>query len=258
VLTIGQLAAHVGVTVRAIRHYHQRGLLAEPVRDRSGYRRYDAQAVVDLIRIKALADAGVPLNRVRQLLDFDPAQFASAVAEIDQSLQGRIRDLEQLRGQLAGLIAGERLVLPGEVTDLLDQMRSLGISERAVTLERDGWTLLMAQVPEQVAEWAAAKSTALADPDFRRLYVAWDQAYDWEPDDPRLVGLADQAATWLAKQPPGPPPQSYAEISTVNSLLSAQVDTASPAWRRLGELSSAQLKSSRPAEATKPSKRRQD
>jgi DNA-binding transcriptional MerR regulator len=239
VLTIGQLAAHVGVTVRAIRYYHQRGLLAEPVRDRSGYRRYDAQAVIALIRIKTLADAGVPLNRVRQLLDSHPAQFASAVAKIDQTLQDRIRDLEQLRGQLAGLMAGERLVLPAEVTDLLDQMCSLGVSERAVTLERDGWTLLMAHVPEQVAEWAADKSAALADPDFRRLYVAWDQAYDWDPDDPRLVELAHQAAAWLAKQPPSPPPpQSYAEISTINILLSAQVDIASsPAWRRLGELS---------------------
>ena len=33
----GQLADYVGVTVRAIRHYHQRGLLAEPPRDASGY-----------------------------------------------------------------------------------------------------------------------------------------------------------------------------------------------------------------------------
>jgi hypothetical protein len=40
-LTIGQLAAYTGVTVRAIRHYHQRGLLAEPGRDASGYRRRD-------------------------------------------------------------------------------------------------------------------------------------------------------------------------------------------------------------------------
>ncbi len=57
-LTIGQLAAYTGVTVRAIRHYHQRGLLAEPARDSSGYRRYDGPAVVDLIRIKTLAEAG--------------------------------------------------------------------------------------------------------------------------------------------------------------------------------------------------------
>lgn len=59
-LTIGQLAARAGVTVRAVRHYHQRGLLAEPERDASGYRRYNVQAVVDLIRIKTLTDVGVP------------------------------------------------------------------------------------------------------------------------------------------------------------------------------------------------------
>jgi len=249
-LTISQLAAHVGVTVRAIRHYHQRGLLAEPVRDRSGYRRYDAQAVVDLIRIKTLADAGVPLNRVRQLLDGDPAEFASAIAKVDQSLQERIRDLERLRRQLAGLMAGERLVLPANVTDLLDYMRSLGVSERAMTLERDGWTLLMARLPEQVAQWAADKKAALADPDFRQLYVAWDQAHDWDPDDRRLIDLADRAAAWLAKQPPSPPPPgSEAEISTINTLLSAQAATASsPAWRRLGELVSDRLKLPGPGE----------
>ena len=259
VLTISQLAAHVGVTVRAIRHYHQRGLLAEPIRDRSGYRRYDVQAVVDLIRIKTLADAGVPLNRVRQLLDGDPAEFARAIAKVDQSLQERIRDLERLRRQLAGLMAGERLVLPAGVTDLLDHMRSLGVSERAMTLERDGWTLLMARVPEQVAQWAAEKKAALANPDFRRLYVAWDQAYDWDPDDPRLIDLADQAAAWLAKQPPSPPPPgTEAEISTINTLLSAQAATAlSPAWRRLGELVSERLNLSGPAKPSKPSDRRQ-
>jgi hypothetical protein len=155
-------------------------------------------------------------------------------------------------------MSGERLVLPAEVTDLLDQMRSLGVSERALTLERDGWTLLMARVPEQSAAWAADKSAALADPDFRRLYVAWDQAHDWDPDDPRLIDLADQAAAWLAQHPPSPPPsESEGDISTVNILLSAQVDTASsPAWRRLGDLLSARLQVSRPVEATKPSKRR--
>ena len=67
-LTIGQLAEYVGVTVRAIRHYHQRGLLPEPPRDESGYRRYGAQAVLDLVRIKILSEAGVPLSRIDELL----------------------------------------------------------------------------------------------------------------------------------------------------------------------------------------------
>jgi DNA-binding transcriptional MerR regulator len=67
-LTIGDVAAFAGVTVRAVRHYHQRGLLTEPQRDASGYRRYDAHAVVDLIRIKALSKAGVPRGFVSSSL----------------------------------------------------------------------------------------------------------------------------------------------------------------------------------------------
>ena len=59
-LTIGQLADYVGVTRRAIRHYHALGLLPEPERTASGYRSYDAQDVVELHRIKVLTDAGVP------------------------------------------------------------------------------------------------------------------------------------------------------------------------------------------------------
>ena len=58
-LTIGQLAAYAGVTVRAVRHYHHIGLLPEPERDASGYRRYGATAVVSLIKIRTLASAGV-------------------------------------------------------------------------------------------------------------------------------------------------------------------------------------------------------
>ncbi|MHB8669539.1 MAG: MerR family transcriptional regulator [Acidimicrobiales bacterium] len=251
VLTIGQLAAHVGVTVRAIRHYHQRGLLAEPIRDPSGYRRYDAQAVADLIRIKTLATAGVPLGRIRELLDSDPTEFAEAVAEIDRGLQRRIGELERLRRELATLRPGERLVLPAEVVELLDQMGSLGVSERTLRVERDGWTLLTALAPAQVPEWAAHKSAALADPDFRRLYLAWEEADGWDPEDPRLVELAAESSAWLAKSPPSPPPpQTDDGLSAVHSLLTAQLETASPAWRRLDELCRGHLKPAGPSSAS--------
>lgn len=92
-LTIKQLADHVGVTPRAVRHYHRIGLLAEPARDRSGYRSYTARDVIELQRIKVLADAGVPLARVRELLDAEPSRPAGAAAEIDAALRQRIREL---------------------------------------------------------------------------------------------------------------------------------------------------------------------
>ena len=77
-LTISRLATYAGVTVRAVRHYHQIGLLPEPERTYSGYRTYDAAAVVRLIRIRTLADAGVPLARVQELSM--PAPRSSPVA----------------------------------------------------------------------------------------------------------------------------------------------------------------------------------
>lgn len=58
-LTIDELASYAGVTVRAVRHDHAKGLPAEPPRDRSGYRRYPAAAVVELIKIRTPADPGL-------------------------------------------------------------------------------------------------------------------------------------------------------------------------------------------------------
>src|SRR3954447_7593075 len=89
-LTISQLASYAGVTVRAVRHYHAKGLLPEPERDHSGYRRYDATAVVELIKIRTLADAGGPLARVRELLAAEAEESGAAVTAIDQRLQAEI------------------------------------------------------------------------------------------------------------------------------------------------------------------------
>src|SRR5205814_2375620 len=119
-LTIGQLASYAGVSIRAVRHYHQIGLLQEPQRDASGYRTYDAVAVVRLIRIRTLAGAGVPLARVRELLDADPQTFAAATTEIDRQLRAQIRVLREHRRRIAQLGSGDSLALPDEVVDYLD------------------------------------------------------------------------------------------------------------------------------------------
>src|SRR3712207_7257706 len=100
-LTIGQLAAYAGVTVRAVRHYHQVGLLPEPERDASGYRRYGATAVVSLIKIRTLAGAGVPLSHIAEMLAADAPAFAAAVDRIDAHLRDEIERLETSRKQVA-------------------------------------------------------------------------------------------------------------------------------------------------------------
>ncbi|MGH3377233.1 MAG: MerR family transcriptional regulator [Actinoallomurus sp.] len=238
-LTIGQLAAYVGVTVRAVRHYHQRGLLAEPERDASGYRRYDAKAVIDLIRIRTLSDAGVPLARVGELLDAAPEPFSQAITEIDDALCARIRDLEEQRLRIAELVAGERLFLPPEVVGYLDDLRSLGVSRRTVRLERDGWILVAARSPEETRGWAAEKRALLADPKFRRIYLTFDEAFGWDPDDPRLEELAEAAMAYAGE---GSEEESWTMNDPITAaLVGSQPGSSSPAWEHLDRLCAARM-----------------
>jgi len=191
-LTISQLAAYAGVTVRAVRHYHAKGLLPEPERDHSGYRRYDAAAVVELIRIRTLADAGVPLSRVRELLAADDEEFAAAVRDIDRRLKAEIRERQRHRERIAQLAAGDSLALPPEAVDYLDRLRRLGIPERAIELERDAWILVAARLPEQMPSMMAMKSAQIDTPAVTALYLELIEAADWEADDPRLPAFADR------------------------------------------------------------------
>ena len=238
-LTIGQLADYVGVTIRAVRHYHQRGLLPEPARDASGYRRYDAQAVIDLVRIKTLADAGVPLARIAELLDAEPERFAQAVIGIQAVLTERISVLERHRQAVAELVSGERLSLPAGVVDLLDDLRSIGVSQRAIEIERDGWIILLAQHPEQVPKWATAKRAELAEPEFRQLYLLCDQAGGWAPDDPRLVELVDALVDFQRTRYPDAgqvPEELRVDSSAALALVADRLGESSPTWDRLNEL----------------------
>ncbi|MBM7517631.1 MerR family transcriptional regulator [Nocardioides nitrophenolicus] len=169
-LTIGQLASYAGVTIRTVRHYHQVGLLPEPERDRSGYRSYDAAAVVRLIRIRTLADAGVPLARVQDLLDADPETFAGAVAEIDQRLRAEIRELQQHRRRIAQLGSGDTLAVPPEVSAYLELVRAIGVPDEMLEAERDAWILIAARYPDQIGAFMADKRTQLEDPRTVRFY----------------------------------------------------------------------------------------
>ncbi|MEV0618152.1 MerR family transcriptional regulator [Nonomuraea sp. NPDC050404] len=229
-ITIGQLAEYAGVSVKTIRHYHERGLLAEPDRDSSGYRRYTAEDAIALVKIRTLASAGVPLARVKDLLDADQDTLTAAIAEVDQGIDERIAQLRRVRGQLAQLRGGDRLYVSPEVADHLDDLRGLGISERQIKLERDGWILMQTASPEDAAVWIAEKRAAMADPEFRALYLEHDAAYGWPPDDPRLVALAERTQKWVAGH------QGQSESRAVNNPIIArlaersQPGASSPAW----------------------------
>jgi len=239
-LTISQLAAYAGVTVRAVRHYHAKGLLPEPERDHSGYRRYDAAAVVELIRIRTLADAGVPLSRVQELLAADAEEFAAAVEDIDRRLRSEIREKQRHRERIAQLAAGDSLALPPEAVAYLDRLREFNLPQRAIELERDAWILVAAQLPEQMPALMAHKLAQLDTTAVTTIYLDLIQAADWAADDPRLPAFADRLVSLIEESVKGWEDYDSADEFALDDDLVELLDSvflnAAPMAARLLEL----------------------
>lgn len=236
-LTIGRLASYAGVTVRAIHHYHHRGLLPEPARDASGYRRYDAASVAALLRIRALTDAGVPLAQVNDLLDAEPAQFEAALTDIDRRLRAEIRAKHDHRRRIAQLAAGDNLALPPEAVDYLDHLRKLGLPDQMIDLERNAWILVAAQMPEQMPTLMALKRAQLDNPAVINLYDELLNTIDWQPDDPRVPALADRLAALLDAVTEEEAENDYEQFDIIDDELVDLLDSvflnALPISRRL-------------------------
>jgi len=88
---IGDAALFVGITPRAIRHYHDIGLLPEPERGSDDRRRYGYNEMIRLLWIRKMADAGIALDDIRDAF----ADTDSAGADSDYDAAGILERLEQ-------------------------------------------------------------------------------------------------------------------------------------------------------------------
>ncbi|AYV32862.1 Mercuric resistance operon regulatory protein (plasmid) [Streptomyces sp. ADI95-16] len=86
-MRIGEIAALVGLTTRAIRHYHHVGLLPEPERRPNGYRAYSVRDAVLLARVRRLTELGLSLDEVRNALADDAGrELTEILEELDADL----------------------------------------------------------------------------------------------------------------------------------------------------------------------------
>ncbi|MFY1693680.1 MerR family transcriptional regulator [Plantactinospora sp. WMMB782] len=89
---IGDAAAFAGSTPRAIRHYHEIGLLPEPERGADNRRRYGYEDMIRLLWIRRMADAGIALDDIR---DAFTTGTASAGADSGDGIAGILERLEE-------------------------------------------------------------------------------------------------------------------------------------------------------------------
>ncbi len=232
-LTIGELADFAGVSTRTVRFYHQRGLIAEPERDASGYRRYGAEDVIRLSRIAALARAGVPLGRIAEMLDAPAESFGEQVRAVDADVKAEIARLRAVRRELATLESADRLALPTELGDAVEVLRSSDAEDRYVDLYRDAWILAFVLYPAAMQEWISSQGSHV-DPGYLDLLVRMLQAPDLDPDDPVLDEIARDSADWMEANWESQTGtwQSGFDDDRLNDIMTAQW-IMTPAWERL-------------------------
>ena len=108
-MKIGELAKRAGCDVQTVRFYEREGLLPEPGREASGYRRYTDHHLTQLSFIRHCRSLDIPLPEVRQLLGFaaSPAESCGEVNELlDRHIElvrERVRALRNLEKQLVSL-----------------------------------------------------------------------------------------------------------------------------------------------------------
>ncbi|MER5183777.1 MerR family transcriptional regulator [Streptomyces sp. NPDC002896] len=124
--SIGELARRTGLTVKTIRFYSDRGIVAPADRSPAGYRLYDVDAVARLDLVRTLRELGLDLPTIRKVADqeLSLAEVAAAHAE------GLAVQIRILRLRHAVLTAVAERGFTAEETDLMHKLARLSEDER--------------------------------------------------------------------------------------------------------------------------------
>ncbi|WP_092917730.1 helix-turn-helix domain-containing protein [Agrococcus baldri] len=98
------LAEMAGTTVNTIRHYHRLGLLEEPERRYNGYKQYGVRHLVSLLRIRRMADMGVPLSQI-DAVSSGAESAPDALRELDVELAASMERLRRARDDIAAILS---------------------------------------------------------------------------------------------------------------------------------------------------------
>lgn len=101
-LTIGQVAKRCGVGVETIRFYEREGLIVQPLRPESGFRRYPPDTVGRVRFIQRSKALGFSLREIGDLLSLRVDQ-ATTCPEVRKRAEAKIGDIEKKIETLLGM-----------------------------------------------------------------------------------------------------------------------------------------------------------
>jgi MerR family transcriptional regulator, thiopeptide resistance regulator len=201
---VGELARRTGLTVRALHHYDEIGLLRPSLRTESGHRLYTAGDVARLQRVLSLRQLGLSLEEVRDCLDrngFAPLDVLRLhVARLRERIAIERRLCDRLEAIAARLEAEEEVsadtfihtiqemtMIEGYYTaEQLDQIKKRGeeLGPEAIQRSQEDWAELIAEVRGEMDQ-----GTDPSDPRVQDLARRWMSLIEaFTGGDPGIAG----------------------------------------------------------------------
>jgi DNA-binding transcriptional MerR regulator len=151
-LSVTKVAEVTGLTPRAVRYYHSIGLVPEPPRDGSGYRRYGGKEVIELVRVARLRALGMPLPQIAERVstaDTEDVSLADALGVLADELDAEINRIVATRDRLRELARSETFDQPVKtLTQALQDQGVLGPADHLGSSEQWAAAVLDAVHPE--------------------------------------------------------------------------------------------------------------
>jgi DNA-binding transcriptional MerR regulator len=236
-----EIAELAGTSLRAVRHYHEVGLLPEPDRRSNGYKQYGVAHLVRLLRIKRLVDLGFSLARIAEMGE-DDHHPADALRTVDAELGATIERLQRARTEL-GLILRNHVPadLPADLAPAAGAAR-LSEADRSIVLVmnrvlgpqgRDAYAEVLRSVPAHPTDREFDTLPADADedarqglaermaPHVRRIQVEHPRVLDLPADAPRGADAVNRIAAAAMRELYNPAQLDV--LRRLHGLLTAEV-----------------------------------
>ena len=188
---VGALAEASGVTVRALHHFDEIGLLRPSERSSAGHRLYTEDDVRRLYRIVALRQLGIPLREIAASLDGGAADLGAVVRRQLGHVEDTVERQQRVRRGLHALLrdAGrggtrpiDQLITTMEAvmnaSDFTDEQLTRAAERHAEPgfVERFGaWQARCAELADEFRAHLA-QGTDPADPAVQALAGQWNEA----------------------------------------------------------------------------------
>jgi DNA-binding transcriptional MerR regulator len=118
-LSIGRFADASGLTVKALHHYDEIGLLVPArVDSDSGYRYYDAGQIEEAVTIRRLRALELPLDEIRTLVNVDADTLRDRLAAHGYRVAEELHDKQSLLMELSALVEGGGEQVAFEIRDV--------------------------------------------------------------------------------------------------------------------------------------------